>query len=88
MCFQTASNQHVQYLADVLDVLGRSAAMHYDVVDVALGAAHKAGLLQLLQHDAAKYSRKLAQAKNGAPESVKRTVPPERSEVLGVLVEQ
>ena len=86
MCLETASNQHVQYLPGVLDVLGRSAAMHNDVVNVALGAAHQAGLLQLLQHDTAKYSWKLAQAEGGAPEPVQCTFPPERREVLGVLV--
>ena len=59
VCFETARNQHVKYLPDVLDVLGRSAAMHDDVVDIALGAFHQAGLLQLLQHDAAKYSGEL-----------------------------
>ena len=56
VCFETARNQHVQYLPDVLKVLCRSAAMHDDVVNVTLGAAHEASLLQLLQHDAAKNS--------------------------------
>ena len=88
MRLETACNQHVQYLPDVLDVLSRSAAVHDDVVNVALGAAHQAGLLQLLQHDAVKYSWKLAHAEGGAPEAVQCTVPPERREVLGVLVEQ
>ena len=52
--FETACNQHVEHLLDVLKVLNRIAAMHHDVVNVAFRAAHQSIFLQLLQHDAAK----------------------------------
>ena len=56
VCLETASDQHVEYLSDVLKVLNLRAAVHHNVVNLTLGAAHEASLLQLLQHDAAKYS--------------------------------